>query len=177
MAVVEQFVKKKKNFMTPLLVGLYFVAAVLIFIGIFKLAGNIAFVPAPFLIIAAVLASKYTLMMSKVEYEYSLNTGTLNIDAIYDQTKRKPIASVNVMSIEHFGRLCDEDSARRMKEVEKVVYCASSDENEQAYYFVCPNENRGNYMYVIEPNEQMLRSMQSYNPGIARYCRQTKAGV
>jgi hypothetical protein len=85
MGTVEQFVKKKSSKLAVLLIIVYFAAAVLITFGIYKLAGRIAFVPAPFLIIGAILASMYTRMMSRVEYEYSVNTGALNIDAIYDQ--------------------------------------------------------------------------------------------
>ncbi|MBO4326304.1 MAG: hypothetical protein J5950_03430 [Clostridia bacterium] len=176
MGTVEQFVKKKTNKMAILLVILYFIAAGLITFGIYKLAGRIAFVPAPFLFIAAILASRYTLMMSRVEYEYSVNTGVLNIDVIYDQTRRKPVINVNASAITAFGRLYDDEAKHFAKSVQKVVYCASSDENEQAYYFVCPNENKGEFMYVFEPDEHVLHAIEVYNPLINRYLLKLKSG-
>lgn len=176
MGTVEQFVKKKSSKLAVLLIIVYFAAAVLITFGIYKLAGRIAFVPAPFLIIGAILASMYTRMMSRVEYEYSVNTGVLNIDAIYDQKRRKHIINVNASSIAQFGRLCDDDAKQAAKSAQKVVYCASSDENEQAYYFVCPNENKGNFMYVFEPDEQVLHAIEVYNPIINRYVLKYKSG-
>jgi hypothetical protein len=176
MGTVEQFVKKKSNKLAILLVIVYFAAAVLITFGIYKLAGRIAFVPAPFLLIAAILASRYTIMMSKVEYEYSVNTGVLNIDAIYDQTKRRPIINVNSSSITQFGRLCDDEAKQAARSAQKVIYCSSSDEDEQAYYFVCPNENKGEFMYVFEPDNQVLHAMEVYNPQINRYLLKLKSG-
>lgn len=176
MGTVEQFVKRKSNKLAILLVILYFVAAVLITFGIYKLAGRIAFVPAPFLIIAAILAARYTMMMSKVEYEYSVNSGVLNIDAIYDQTKRKPIINVNASSITGFGRLCDDEAKHAADSVRKVIYCSSSDEDDQAFYFVCPNENKGEFMYVFEPDQQVLHAIEVYNPLINRYVLKLKSG-
>ncbi len=152
-----------------MLVIAYFAAAVLLTFGLYKLAGRIAFVPAPFLLIGALLASRYTIMMSKVEYEYSVNTGVLNIDAIYDQTKRRHVINVNASSITAFGRLCDDKAKDDASRVKKAIYCSSSDEDEQAFYFVCPNENKGDFMYIFEPDKQVLRAIEAYNPMIKRY--------
>lgn len=174
MGTVEQFVKKKKSGLTPVLIVAYFAAAVLLTFGLYKLAGRIAFVPAPFLLIGAVLAARYTLMMSRVEYEYSVNTGVLNIDAIYDQTRRKPIINVNASSFTGFGRVSDDEAKAASKRVVKVIYCASSDENEQAYYFTCPNENKGEFMYVFEPDDQVLHAIEVFNPAVNRYLNSVK---
>ena len=176
MGTVEQFVKRKTSRLAVLLIILYFAAAILISFGIYKLAGRIAFIPAPFLLIAAILAASYTKMMSRVEYEYSCNTGVLNIDAIYDQKKRRHIINVNASSITKFGRLYDDEAKQAAKSSQKVIYCASSDENEQAYYFVCPNENKGEFMYVFEPDDQVLHAIEIYNPIINRYVLKNKSG-
>ncbi len=177
MGTVEQFVKKKKNGLTPILVAVYFIAAALLTFGLYKLAGRIAFVPAPFLLIGAVLAARYTLMMSRVEFEYSVNSGVLNIDAIYDQTRRKPVINAAASAITSFGRLCDDEAKQAARGAQKTVYCSSSDENEQAYYFVCPNENRGAFMYVFEPDEKVLHALEVFNPLINRYLLKQKSGL
>lgn len=176
MGIVEQFVKKKKSGLTPFLVVLYFAAAGLITFGIYKLAGKIAFVPAPFLLIAAILAARYTVMMTRVEFEYSVNTGTLNIDAIFDQTRRRHVINVNSSAVSKFGRLCDDSAKTDARAAQKVVYCSSSDENDQAYYFVCANENKGEYMYVFEPDKDVLHALEIYNPAINRYLSRIRSG-
>ena len=176
MGTVEQFVERKKSAWAPFLIVAYFALAILLTFGLYRLAGRIAFVPAPFLLIGAVLAARYTLMMSRVEYEYSVNTGTLNIDAIYDQRRRKPIINVNASSITSFGRLCDDQAKADAKRVQKVIYCSSSDEDEQAYYFTCPNENRGEFMYVFEPDKDVLHAIETYNPMINRYMARIRSG-
>lgn len=176
MGTVEQFVKRKKSAFSTILVIVYFAVAVLLTFGLYKLAGRIAFVPAPFLLIGALLAARYTIMMSKVEYEYSVNTGVLNIDAIYDQTKRKPIINVNASSVTKFGRLCDDNAKSDAANVKKVVYCSSSDEDDQAFYFVCPNENKGEFMYVFEPDKQVLHAIETYSPLIKRYTARLQSG-
>ena len=169
MAVTEQFVKKQDHSTAIILVILYFVAAIGLSFGLYKLAGRIAFVPAPFLLMAAILAARYTLMMSRVEYEYSVNTGVLNIDAIYDQTKRKPIIQTNISAIQNFGKLSDASAKTESQNAVKVINCSSGDEDENAYYFVCPNENKGNFMYVFEPNESVIKMLKTYSPMITRY--------
>lgn len=174
MGTMEQFVKKEKTFFTTFLVILLYVAAVGLTILLYMAAGRIAFVVAPFFLLAAIIFGKYIIMMSKVEHEYSISNGVLNIDKIFDQSKRQPLLNIPIIDIPEFGCVTDEAALKAEKRAKKVYYCGTNDENEDAFYFVCDYQSKGPFMFVIEPNDQILRTMASYNPAVKRAAEKKK---
>lgn len=167
---IEIFVKKKKNPMTFFIDLAIFAVGIGIFIVIFKFAGVVAFVPLPFLLFASYAFSyKYNTNQNHCEFEYSYNAGNLNIDKILRQKLRKPVVNVNVSDFTKFGRVDDEDVESVAKGSVKVEFCGESDIKEDSYYFTCNFESKGQYMFVFDPDERLLKALSASSPAANKY--------
>lgn len=167
---IEIFVKKKKNPMTFFVDLAIFALGIGIFIVIFKFAGVVAFVPLPFLLFASyAFAYKYNTSQNHCEFEYSYNAGTLNIDKILRQKIRKPVVNINVSDFTGFGRVNDADIRSVEKSSVKVEFCGESDIKEDSYYFTCNFESKGQYMFVFDPDERLLKALSASSPAANKY--------
>lgn len=157
--------KEKDNFIT-LLSAVIVIVAIVFLILLFRFAGVVVFIPAPFVIFAsAIFARHIYINNNKVEFEYSLNAGILNIDRIINQSKRYPVIKIQVSDILTFGRYSDNDTGmyKESKKADKFVDCGSGRDDSNLYYFTCNFENRGIYMFVFEPGAKILSTMKSLN--------------
>ena len=167
---IEIFVKKKKNPFSLFINLFIFAVGFVLFFLIFKMAGVVAFVPLPFFMFACYLVSyKFNTAQNHCEFEYSYNAGTLNIDKILRQKIRKPVVNVNVSDFTGFGRLNDADIQSKIKSSVKVVFCGESDEKIDSYYFTCNFESKGQYLFVFDPDERLLKALGASSPVANKY--------
>lgn len=156
---MELIVSKQKDNFYTFLSALIVIIAVAILILIYKFAGNIVFTIVPVILFAGGLFARIVYINNnKVEFEYSFNTGILNIDKIINQTRRHHVMKITVSDILTFGMYNPNDNEiyKKSKEVEKFLDCSSEREDVDSYYFTCNYENKGVYMVVFEPNDKFL---------------------
>ena len=99
----EMLVKKTPNGTDDLKRGGIIAAAVVITLGSVALV-FFGYPLALVLPVCAIWAAIYLFRLTNVEYEYSVTNGTLDIDKILGQNKRKSMLSVDVSSFTAYGK-------------------------------------------------------------------------
>ena len=173
---IEIFVKKRKNPFSIIVNLFIFAVGLALFFFILKMAGVVAFVPLPFFMFACYLVSyKFNTSQNHCEFEYSYNAGTLNIDKILRQKIRKPVVNINVSDMTGFGRLNDADIKDKVRSSVKVIFCGESDEKPDSYYFTCNFESKGQYLFVFDPDDRLLKALAASSPACNKYINRSGA--
>ena len=123
------------------------------------------FLVGPFIMIAVLFIVWWLVIQSRIEFEYTLSAGILNIDNLINQSKRKHVIKVQLSSISQFGKLSDETAQQASKAAVKVITCGNADEDDEAYYFTCNYDKNGLYMFIFNPDDRMLNVFSKYNFG------------
>ncbi len=130
------------------------------------LSGGIASIP--FLILAVIAALLcalfYTLAQTvRVEYDYTLTNGTLDIAKILNDKKRKKLVSIDVANILEMRPITDDGFQRYFKDrnIKKVNIFLNR--GEHLYYMVFVKDD-SKVVIVFEPDEQMVEYMKLFNP-------------
>ena len=151
----EQIVKRKQ---TPkdaairicliILVVLIFLAAIGIGLAQFSV------------IIAAVagFGAAYLMSYLRVEYEYVFTNGELDIDAIYNRSRRKRVFSAHVNEIEVMAHVEDNVHAGELSNFQDFKDYSSGETTPDTYAFII-NYKTKRTKIIIEPNEKMLKAI------------------
>ena len=153
----EQMVKRKKTFRDSALRFAALFLCVLIFLLSF---GYVQFYAFP---IALLLwfGAQYVLSFLNVEYEYIFTNGDLDIDRIYDKSRRKRIYSGDVKNIEIMAPVTDNGYESSFKKADKVVDCTSGVHGDDTYKFLVMYKEKHCHI-IFEPNEALIASMSPY---------------
>ncbi|MDO6353524.1 DUF6106 family protein [Caloramator sp. CAR-1] len=89
------------------------------------------------------------------EYEYIFTNGNLQIDTIYNKSKRKTLIDEDVKNFDAFGR-ADEI---KVPDDYKKIFCFPFDCKSEIYVFLAS----GKRAVYIAPDEEMLRLINLYN--------------
>ena len=165
---MEIIIRREKDSFYTLLSAIIVIAAIAFLIFLYNFAGNVVFVPTPFVLFAAgILARLVYINNNEVEFEYALHSGILNIDKLINQAKRQPIIKLPAADILTFGRYNhdDNDINKESREVEKCIDCSSGNEDADLYYFTC-RHNKGKYMIIFEPNPKMLSMLKGFSSSV-----------
>ncbi len=169
---VEMFVKPKKKH-TPIIVSMVLTLAcavvVILLVGIMGMGAFIVIVP---VIAVFALLSFLAFSKSRVEFEYSLMAGVLNISRITNQTNRKIIATLDAKEITEFGSITKEklaDEYRNSSGDCKIIDC--SDVNEEMYYFKYRDNKNGMMKIIFSPNDRMIDALRLKSSEVMRAVR------
>jgi uncharacterized membrane protein YciS (DUF1049 family) len=152
--VKEQIVKKKPNAIDTLKKAGIIIAVIVIFL----VASAIPAI-APFAVIlaaAAAFGAYYLITMLNVEYEYTFINGDLDIDAIYNKSRRKRVFSGTVRDFEVMAHVEDTAHARDFGNAEVKNYF-SGVVGKDTYAFLAAHKGK-RLKVIIEPNEKMLKA-------------------
>lgn len=156
---IEHLVKKRPTTGDRLkIVGLC-LAAVLLILLLFILSGLLRplamFV---LLLVAGVIYGWWKLLNSfRVEYEYALTNGEMDVDKIIAQSRRKRLVTVNLRNIElmapvHGGKSAEYGSAR----VAQTIDASVSPNDADAWFILFQKENSGLTRLVFTPDERII---------------------
>ena len=155
--IVEQIVKKKRDGKDiALIVGIWLLflivsAAAVMFLGMFG-----------FLILCAAGYGAWWLTTERSrEFEYSLTNGSIDIDEIIAQRKRKRIVSVNGEKIEAAGVY---DAAMQGRAFDRRVTAAPSEAEPGLWYFTYHSKKNGHTLVVFQPDERVLAAFRDSLP-------------
>ena len=97
------------------------------------------------------------------EYEYTFTNGALDFAEVYNNRKRKSLGSLNVRTVDAFGKV-DSDSFRRYlnkKKKKKMNWFLNRDA--ELYYFFFSKDNNKK-MIILEPSGEMTGLIRQYIP-------------
>lgn len=165
---VEQIVKKeesKKDTMKRfLIVGIACVLSmffVIVFANIPEVDGvkSSPIQAIPFIIVIGIVCNIFFKRLNK-EYEYMFTNGTLDIDCIYNKSKRKNVFSVHVSEFIVMAHIDDKEYLAGFSAVPTRDF--SSGEIFGNTYMVITYYNQEKVKFIIEPNEKLLNAIKKY---------------
>jgi len=150
----EQIVKRRQTSMdTAKRIGIG-VGVLLIFI----LALNFVPVVAPVAIMVAMFGGFYLSSFLKKEYEYVFTNGELDIDIIYNRSRRKRVFSSHVNNFEIMAHVEDMTYAGEFHRAQETLDYSSGTVGPDTYAFLI--SRGGKYQkIIIEPNEKMMTAI------------------
>ena len=149
----EQIVKRKPNSKDRFKrIGLVIAALIVIIIAF-------SYIPwiASFLTVAAVFGAWYLMAYLKVEYEYAFTDGELDIDAIYNRSRRKRLFTARVGDIETMAHVNDKMRAGEFQGAVQTLDYSSGVVGDDTYAFLITYKGKRTKV-IIEPNAVMLKA-------------------
>lgn len=163
-AFIEQVIKRKRNARSVAIIVL--VISLLVLLPV--ICGFLAFIITPyfayislFVLMIGIYLAWYFITGQRVEYEYSVNVGTLDIAKVISKRKRKRITKVEIKDIELFCKVSD-------KRINEMVYqkhfMAAGDpsDKENTYCIVYRSEAYGRTILTFSPNEKIRQGMKPF---------------
>lgn len=98
---------------------------------------------------------------SKVEFEYIITNGELDVDKIVAKSRRKRLASIKCSEIERIVKYNPNEPADRYK---KEFICCNI--GEEAYAITVRDRKEGMIRLVIAPDDRLKSAMAKYIPRI-----------
>ena len=145
----EWLVKRKKSPLTvPFYIGIVLLFLIGFYVSVISPFGFVA-------LLAAAAAAYFGSARLHVEYEYVFVTNELAIDRILSQRTRRRMKKLAMKSHEF-------DYIKGNNQV-KVVDFSSGKADANTYGIAYSDEN-GKFVYVIEPNDNLLKCMKSAAP-------------
>jgi len=151
----EQIVKRKQTMMDKLKrVGLILAVILLFILIMLTPAANFAAV----IVFAAGFGAYYLMSFLRVEYEYIFTNGELDIDIIYNKSRRKRVFSSMVNKIEIMAHIEDMNHAGHFSGVAQINNYGIGENGPDTYAFLI-NISGKQTKVIIDPNEKMLRAI------------------
>ena len=97
------------------------------------------------------------------EYEYTFTNGALDFAEVYNNKKRKSLGSLNVRTVDAFGKVSSGSFRRylKMPNVKRMNWFLNRDA--ELYYFFFSKDNNKK-MIIFEPSEEMVGFVKQYIP-------------
>ncbi|MDR2940925.1 MAG: DUF6106 family protein [Clostridiales bacterium] len=153
----EQLVKKNKDKRDFLItIGLYALALILMALCLFFLKA------VGILLIFFIYLGAYQLnARRKIEYEYIFTNGELDIDCIYNKSKRKRMCTVALSEVEIMAHIDDKNNMGQFSTVQETKDYSSGLVNKNTYCLLASNNGKKT-KFIIEPNEVLLKAFSRY---------------
>ncbi|MBQ9252040.1 MAG: hypothetical protein IJ188_05340 [Clostridia bacterium] len=97
------------------------------------------------------------------EYEYTFTNGALDFAEVYNNKKRKSLGSLNVKTVDAFGKVSSGSFQRYLKTpgVKRMNWFLNR-EAELYYFYFSKDSNKK--MIIFEPSEEMVGMIKQYIP-------------
>jgi len=152
----EQIIKKKPTRKDTLIRVCLIVAVFVFFMLIMAIPPLISF--APFLLLVAIFGAWFAMSFLKVEYEYAFTDGELDIDVIYNRSRRKRRFSARVNDFIIMAHVEDKTHMHEFENAQEAHDYSSGVVSEDTYAFMINYKGKRTKI-VIEPNAVMLKAM------------------
>lgn len=150
----EQLVKRERNLKDDIKkCSIIAVAITLSLLVLYKIdIGGAAVV-----ILVIALIAAYFVHNMNIEYEYSVTNGDIDIDRIYNKTKRKNVFTGNCADFLVMAHIDDNEHLGQYKDLKKYDF-SSGGIYGNTYIFVTEYKGK-KAQIIIEPNEEILNAM------------------
>ncbi len=97
------------------------------------------------------------------EYEYTFTNGSLDFAEVYNNKKRKSLGSLNVKTVDAFGKVSSGSFRRylNMPDVKRMNWFLNREA--ELYYFFFSKDS-AKKMIILEPSEEMVKLIRQYIP-------------
>ena len=97
------------------------------------------------------------------DYEYTFTNGSLDFAEVYNNKKRKSLGSLNVRTVESFGKVTSPAFQRylNMPNVQKYNWVLNREAELYFFYFTKESAKK---MIIFEPSEEMVDYIKQYLP-------------
>lgn len=151
------------------------VVCVIITIALVLLIGYGAIIPGALIFFFCAILSWFVYNHSKMEFEYSLMAGVLQISRITNQTKRKVMVCVDAKEITEFGKIEKFDKATEVRKAVEgeytVVNCCGDTEESHTYFFKYKDQKHGMTKVFFTPNDVFLDALRLKSSEVMRVVR------
>jgi len=155
----EQIVKRKPNSKDSLKRAGIIAAVVLVFFVSMAIVGQFAL---PITLVAG-FGAAYLMSFLRVEYEYIFTNGEIDIDIIYNRSRRKRVFSSHVNKFEVMAHVEDTVHVGEFHRAQETKDYSSGEITPNSYMFLVSYNSK--YLKVIfEPNEVLLKAISSAIP-------------
>ena len=164
---IEKLVKKKRDTLDNVIIfGTIILALGLMALLIFFLG---PYATSVFLCIAIGYGVYLVIVSRRIEFEYALTNGQLEIDKIVNEKSRKNLITANCRDFEIMAKVSSEKFDELSKEISDKIIAVSSLDSENIYFFITnkkeEDDNRAKRVLVLfEPNEKMIESIKAIIP-------------
>lgn len=141
---------------------LTFLKILLIMLTVVFIVIGVAFIPGLLVAIATGVGAYFATMNANIEYEYLYLDREISIDKVMAKSKRKKAGVFSVDQMEIFAPLNSHrlDSYRN-RELKTLDYSSGIAAQPERRYMMVWN---GNTKIILEPNEEMIKAVQSIAP-------------
>jgi len=151
----EQIVKKKETAAdTAKRIGLILAVFVIFFVVLLTPARTFVAI----IVAAAAFGAYYLMSFLKVEYEYVFTNGELDIDIIYNRSRRKRLFSSHVNKFEIMAHVEDMNHAGSFNGAQVTHNYSSGQVGPDTYAFLISKDGKIQKI-IIEPNEKMMKAI------------------
>ncbi|TYQ15082.1 UNVERIFIED_CONTAM: hypothetical protein Cloal_1489 [Acetivibrio alkalicellulosi] len=156
---VERIVAKKKDFLDYFFIFAVFFSALFLFSIVLYLF-SISSISMMLLLIISYLVY-FVISLRKIEYEYAVTNGELDIDKIINQKKRKRMFSASCREFSVFSKLDLEKHKNEISEIPQKIKAVSSMNSQNVYFFTANYKGKKSVVF-FEPDERMLNALKPY---------------
>ncbi len=153
----EQLVKKQKTSVDTLKMAAIWGGAIILGFALTTFVPYIGVMLAVLVIWGAIFLSG---RLSQ-EFEYSFTNGEMDIDVIYNQSRRKRAITIDTRKLLGMEKVKSKEQA--VKGFDKVLDFSSGLPSEQLYALTYDVDHKKTRIF-IEPNEQILKGIYSFAP-------------
>ncbi len=159
---IEKLVTRKKTALDYLFFGGIVAGAILLMLFVVPLIPVLRNIP--IITAGAIIYGVYYLIRSRrLEFEYAVTNGDLDVDMIIDQRKRKRLFSGHCNEFEIVAPVSHERLGHYASNVKKKIPAVSSMDSPDVYFIVADYNNE-RVMVFFEPDERMLENFKKYIP-------------
>ncbi|MBE6591671.1 MAG: hypothetical protein E7646_06485 [Ruminococcaceae bacterium] len=172
MGIVEHLVPYKKSASSMIkalgvAISAIVLSALCVYLCVFLFPGLVSLLPLIFVGICMILW--YMWRYVKVEYEYSIFSGELDVDAIFGQRQRKDILTVDLKKASKLARYDQQNIPFTKTPDIKKTYVATSDPaSEDTYFLIFQSEGNEKNVLILDAPEKVLKAIRQSNPSVFR---------
>ena len=164
---IEKLVKKKRDTLdNVIIIGTIILAIALITLLILFLG---PYATSMFLCIGIGYVAYVVIVSRRIEYEYALTNGQLEIDKIVNQKKRKNLIDANCRDFEIMAKVASDKFDESVKGISEKIIAVCSLDSQDIYFFITnkkedEDEKAKRVLVLFEPNDKMLKSIKAMIP-------------
>ncbi|MCH5299875.1 MAG: hypothetical protein J1E56_01035 [Ruminococcus sp.] len=161
---IEQVIKRKRNVKSiaiiVLVLSLLILAPVICCLLAFVITPYFVYIGL-FVFIIGIYLAWYFITGQRIEYEYSVASGTLDISKIISKRKRKRVTKIEIADIDLFCKITDKRINER-KYQKQFMAAADPNDKENTYCVVYHSTAYGRTILTFTPNEKIREGMKPY---------------
>lgn len=164
---IEKLVKKKRDTLDNVIVFGSIILAVVLMTLLILFLGPYA--TSIFLCIGIGYVAYLVTVSRRIEFEYALTNGQLEIDKIVNQKSRKNLINANCRDFEIMAKATSEKFDEAIKGISEKIMAVSSLDSQDIYFFVTikkadEDEKAKRVLVLFEPDDKMLEAIKAMIP-------------